>query len=113
MNIALLISSILSAVVSNDPAIPQQIASTIGGIAAGLTGVLKSGVTTNINASTVLIALSAVISQIKAVDPKLLKPGTVDLIATLDNATVAALAADQEAQAKVDATELHQEAPLA
>lgn len=110
MALALLIASLLASVVQGIPQISPQIKQIVLDIYNALSGVINSGVTTTLNPSTILAALSGVIAALKS-DPSL-PQDKLALVAALESAAAAALAADQIAQQKVDPSQLHPIPPL-
>jgi hypothetical protein len=110
MSIALLIASLLSGVIQGIPQISALWKQIVADIDASLSAVVASGVTTTVNPSTILQALAGVIAALKA-DPNL-PADKLALIAALESAAVAALAADQAAQQKVDPGTLQPITPL-
>jgi len=111
MNLALLIASIAASVLQGDPNIPAKISTTISAIASALSALAKSGVTSSISATTVLAAIAGVIAALKATPN--LPQHTLDIIADLDAAVVAALAADKFALAgPVDPSQVQPIQPL-
>ena len=110
MNWVILIVNLLPVVIQAIPSIPSAIKTVITDIVASLGAVANSGVIQAPNASNILIALSAVIAALKA-EPNI-PPDVLNLIAALDRAAQAALAADQLAQVKVDPTQLQPIAPI-
>lgn len=110
MALALLIASLLAATVQGIPQISPQIKSIVIDIYNALSGVLKSNVTTTLNPATILAALSGVIAALKS-DPNL-PQDKLALVAALESAAAAALAADQLAQKQVDPSQLHPITPL-
>lgn len=111
MNTVVLIASLLGGVVQGIPQISTEIKSIIAGIVGSLSAVVSSGVTTGISPTTVLTALSGVITALQSVQG--LSPTTLQAIKDLENAAAAAYAADQQAQQKVDPTQLQPIAPVA
>jgi hypothetical protein len=110
MAIALLIASLLASVVQGIPQISPQIKQIVLDIYNALSGVISSGATTTLNPATILAALASVIAALKA-DPNL-PQDKLALIAAIESAAAAALAADQLAQQKVDPSTLHPITPL-
>lgn len=111
MSIALLIASIAASVIGQDAAIPAQIKSLVTAISSALTALVKSGVTSSVTPTNVLAALAGVIESIKAL-PNMPQP-TLDVIASLDAAVAAAIAADKLAQAgPVDPTQVQPIQPV-
>lgn len=111
MNFALLIASLLPVVLGGIPSIPSEVKQIVTDITASLRAVLTSGVTSNVNPTTVLQALAGVIAALKA-EPNI-PPDILDLIGALDRAAQAGLAADAAAQQKVDPTVLQPITPVA
>lgn len=111
MGTAALIASLLAAVVQGIPQISAEIKSIVSAISSSLGAVVASGVTSVVNPNTVLAALAGVITALKAVPN--LPQTTLQVILDLEAATTAALAADQQAQQKVDPTQLNPIAPVA
>jgi len=110
MNLALLIASLAAGVVQGIPQVSGTIKQILADVSSSLRAIIASGVTTSINPQTILIALSGVISALKE-DPSL-PADKLSLIAALESAAAAALAADQTAQTKVDPTTLSPIQPL-
>lgn len=104
MNLAWLLVSLSAGIIQGIPGISATIKQVISNISASLSAVASSGVTTNLNASTVLAALAGVIVALKA-DPNL-PADKLSVIAGLEDAITAALAADAQAQKLVDPTQL-------
>lgn len=102
MGAVLLIASLLAAVTQGVPQIPSNVKTIISGIVAGVTGIINSGVTTTIDPATILAALSALIASLKTIPQ--LPQATLSLIAGLEDATAAALAADQVAKTSENPT---------
>lgn len=111
MGTAALIASLLAAIVQGVPQISAEIKSIVTAISTSLGAVVASGVTSAVNPNTVLAALSGVITALRAIPN--LPQTTLQIIQDLEQATVAALAADQAAQQKVDPTTLHPITPVA
>ena len=106
----MLIASLLSGVVQNIPQISSTIKGIIADIYNSLSAVVASGVTTNLNPSIVLASLAGVIAALQA-EPNIPQP-VLAIIAGLDDAVAAALAADKQAQVVVDPTQLKPVEPL-
>jgi hypothetical protein len=111
MGTASLIASLLAAVIQGVPQISAQIKAIILAISSSLGAVVASGVTSSVNPNTVLAALAGVITALKALPN--LPQATLQVILDLEASTVAALAADQVAQQKVDPTQLLPITPVA
>lgn len=111
MNLALLIASLVATALTTVPGIPAGVGIALNAITSSLGVIIKSGVTTNVSTSVILATLTGVIAELKQ------QPGlpqnVLNDIQILDNALQAALAADQQAQVKVDPTALHAEKPIA
>jgi len=110
VSIILLISSLLAAAVEGVPQIPAPIKTIISGITGSVTAIGASGVTTTLNPATILTALQGVITQLKAIPQ--LPQTTLSVIAGLDDAIAAALAADTVAQQAVNPALLHPITPI-
>lgn len=110
MSFALLIASLLSSVVQNLPQVSASIKSIVAAIFTSLNAVVASGVTTTLDPTTVLAALAGVIATLKAQTN--LPAASLAIIAGLDDAIAAALAADTIAKQKVDPTQLQPITPL-
>ena len=111
MNFALLIASLLAGIVQATPQISASIKQIVQDVYGSLSAVVASCVTNGLNPSTVLAALSGVITALKA-DPTL-PASTLNLISALETAAAAALAADQAAQQQVNPATLAPIAPIA
>ena len=97
MNIVLLIASIASSVLGADANIPADIKNLVTAISSALSALVKSGVTTGPSTSTILAALEGVVLSLKAIPS--LPVQTLDIIADIDQAVQAAVAADKLAVA--------------
>lgn len=110
MGTASLIASLLAAVIQGVPQISAEIKSIITAISTSLSAVVSSGVTSTVNPATVLAALAGVITALKAIPN--LPQATLQVILDLESAAGAALAADQQAQQKVDPSQLQPITPV-
>lgn len=111
MQIALLIASLVAGIVQGEPQISANIRQIVQDVYRSLSAIVSSGATSTVNPATILAALSGVIAALKA-DPNL-PADKLALISAIDNAILAALAADKVAQQGVDPTQLKPIEPLA
>jgi hypothetical protein len=105
-----LITSLLPAIVNNIPSLTAGIKSIVTDISSSISAIAGSGVITNTNPSTILVALQGVVVALQA-EPNI-PPAVLSLIGALDRAAQAALVADAQAQVKVDPTTLHPITPV-
>ena len=110
MQLAALIASLLAGIVQGIPQISAEIKGIVSAISGSLAALLSSGVTTTLNPTTVLAALAGVIAAMKSVPN--IPADKLQLIADLENALVAGMAADTQASQKVDPTVLQPITPL-
>ena len=104
--IGMLIANILSEIVPGIPQVPKLVSTILQSVTAGLSALVKSGVTASpVTVSSILGALQAVVESLKAVPN--LPQATLAVIADLDLAVQAAVAADKIAQQGVDPTLLN------
>ena len=110
MNIIAILLNILPVVAEAIPGINSTIKQVITDVVGSLGAVVSSGALSNANPTTILNAISGVTAALKS-EPNI-PPSVLNLIAALDRAAQAALAADQQAQQKVDPTTLKPIEPL-
>jgi ABC-type siderophore export system fused ATPase/permease subunit len=110
MSFALLIASLLAGITQNIPQISASIKGIIADIYGSLSAIVSSGVTSNLNPASFLLALSGVIATLKA-EPNI-PPLVLQMVGGLDDALQAAVAADKVAQLGVDPTQLNPVEPL-
>lgn len=110
MSSFILIASLLAGIVEGIPQVPAYIKSILMGIMGSLSAVSSSGVLSGLNPATFLAALAGVIAALKAVPQ--IPADKLQLIADLEAALAAALAADKQASIQVDPTQLQPITPL-
>lgn len=109
--LALLIASMAAGIVQGIPGINALTKQIVNDIYQSFSAIVASGVTTTVTPQTVIAAIAGITAALKA-DPNL-PADKLALIAALESAAAAALAADQAAQQKVDPSILQPIAPLA
>ena len=111
ISLALLIASVVSQVVPSLTGVPKLTTTIAQSITATLSALVKSGVTTTpATATSILSALSAVVGSLQSVPG--LDPRVLSVIADLDIAVQAAVAADKMAQQGVNVDSLQPIQPL-
>ena len=105
-----MIASLLAGVVQGIPQISAEIKGIVAAISGSLSAVLGSGVETFLNPTTVLSALAGIIVALKSVPN--IPADKLQLIADLESALVAGMAADKQAKVKVDPTTLQPITPV-
>ena len=109
MNLALFIVSLAAGVIQGT-GVSSSIKSLATSLANGFSAIVGSGVTTSLNPATFMAALSGVIAAAKS-DPAI-TPAEAQILTGLNDALATALAADAQAQLKVDPSVLKPIAPL-
>lgn len=110
LSLVLLLAQLANAVVQSTPQIGSTIKQIITDIAGSLSAVIASGVTANVEPATVLAALAGVLSVLQS-DPNV-PQDKLAIIASVQRAVAAGIAADKEAQQGVDTSKLTPIAPL-
>lgn len=110
MGSTFLIAALLGGIAEGIPQVPVYLKNIIRALVGTLGSLSQSGVTTGLNPQTFLAALAGVIQALKAVPE--IPADKLLLIADLENALVAAMAADKQASQQVDPGQLHPIDPL-
>jgi hypothetical protein len=109
LSLILLLVSLASGIIQGTK-VSSTIKNTIAAISASLAALVASGATTLPSEATILAGLAGVIAAAKQ-DPDI-SAADLNILAGLDDAVAAALAADKVAQTKVDTTQLNPIVPL-